>query len=75
MTPSMISALKSFSFVAMAFIIVGIYIPKAVRYWGLWKETKNPTHLSNSIIMAIAAFFLLSGNFFLFIRAIDGYNV
>lgn len=75
MSLEMVSFLKSLIFIGMMLIATGICIPKSVKSWTLWREKKNSTHLTNAIICAIAAFFLLSGNFVIFIRAVGGYNV
>ena len=75
MTFHLIDALKSFAFIGMAFIATYICIPKAIKFWTLWKETKNPTDLSAAITYAIAAFFLLSANFLIFMRAVGGGDV
>lgn len=75
MTFQTILVLKSLAFIAMAFIAAGICIPKSIKFWTFWRRNQDPNHLSIAIIYAIAAFFLLSANFLIFIRAVAGQNV
>ena len=75
MTFEMIGILKSLIFIGMFFIASWICIPNAIKYWFLWKETRKQKNLSIAVVYALGAFFLLSGNFVVFIRAVGGCNV
>ena len=71
----MISALRSIVPISMALTAFYICIPHAIKFWFLWKETRKQKNLSVAITYAIGAFFLLSGCFLIFMKAVGSYNV
>jgi hypothetical protein len=66
----MLSALTSLMVMGVFVLSIGLFIPKAVTFWRLWKETGKMDFLSRSIAMAVVAFFCLSADFLIFIRAV-----
>ncbi|MEN9654597.1 MAG: hypothetical protein RL235_709 [Chlamydiota bacterium] len=72
MSFAMISALKSLTAIGMLLIATCICIPNAIKFWVLWQDTKNQRNLSVAINYALGAFFLLSADFLVFMKAIGG---
>ena len=56
--------------IGMFMLATGLFVPKAVTFWRLWKETGKIDFLSRSVAMAVVAFFCLSADFVIFIRAV-----
>lgn len=69
----LISVLKSVVFLGMFAIATYICIPKSIHFWELWKKTKKPIHLANTIGSAMLAFFLYSADFTLMIMRLGGW--
>jgi len=74
MTYGMFSAIRSVLFIGTYLLAIGFLIPKSVRCWRLWKETDKTVHLSNAVASGVSAFFLLSGDYLIFMTAVGGFN-
>jgi O-antigen ligase len=72
MSYSVLSILESAVFIGFFLIAVYIFVPKAIKLGRLWKETNKTTHLTNAVAASVGAFFFLTADFLIFIRAVIG---
>jgi hypothetical protein len=72
MSYSVLSIFDSAVFVGFFLIAVYIFVPKAVKFGRIWKQTNKSTHLTNAVAASVGAFFFLAADFFIFIRAVIG---
>lgn len=72
MDPLLLSGIESLLFIGMFLVAVYFFIPKAIKFWRLWEESKKAIFLSNCVTCGAGAFFLLSAAFLMFIQAVGG---
>jgi hypothetical protein len=69
----LISIFKSLTFIGAFVIATYLCVPKTIHFWELWKKTKKPIHLANTIGNVMGAFFLYSADFAIMIMRLGGW--
>ncbi len=68
-----LSTIESVIFIGLFLAAIYLFVPKAIKFWRLWKESGKTIYLSNAIASGFGALLALSADFIKFIKTVGGW--